>query len=262
MEHKKILVIDDDVDMVTMLRIVLTREGYEVVTAYNGQEGLECLKTHNPHLIVLDMNMPRMGGIEFYHAIYDQKQEKSKYPVLILTARANLEQLFRDLDVDGFMAKPYDIPQLLKEISIIISRRYHEIDKLEVPNEPREQKKILIIEDDEVFYNKLSIMLLNAGFIVNAAKTAVSGIERAMTGQPDLILIKLGIKDFPGDLACSRLKHMPKTMHIPLILYTAPTGKTDGVMKLLCEKVGIRSYIETNDPLDLLKECSEILSKM
>ena len=105
---KTILVIDDEVDLTHMLKFWLEREGYNAVTAGNGLEGLEKLRNLKPDLIILDVNMPKMGGIEFYHQICNGGG-KPPFPIFVLTARANREEVFRDLAVDGFMSKPFEI---------------------------------------------------------------------------------------------------------------------------------------------------------
>ena len=66
--------------------------------------------------------MPRMGGIEFYSKICGTNG-KPQYPVLVLTARANIKGLFQDLQIDGFMIKPFEIDQLVQEASLIIKKR-------------------------------------------------------------------------------------------------------------------------------------------
>lgn len=120
MSHPKtILVIDDDVDLRELIKLTLKCRGYDVAMAGNGLEGLERLKTLKPDLIVLDINMPKMGGVEFYGMICDP-QGKPRYPVLVLTARANMEALLKQFDIQGFMPKPFEIDDLLKKVASII----------------------------------------------------------------------------------------------------------------------------------------------
>src|SRR3989338_3526593 len=121
-EQKIILLIDDEVDLQQLVKVVLSSKGYKVETADNGLEGLKKLEEIHPDLIVLYMNMPVMGGIEFYQKICDAWSQP-KYPVLILTARANMEEFFKGMDVDGFMAKPFEIDDLLAEVQRIIQKR-------------------------------------------------------------------------------------------------------------------------------------------
>ncbi|MCM8776356.1 MAG: response regulator, partial [Candidatus Omnitrophica bacterium] len=76
-EKKRVLLIDDEEDILEIMKSVLLDEGYEVMTATNGEDGLRQIARSEPHLIVLDMNMPKMGGIAFYHSIYDKELERT-----------------------------------------------------------------------------------------------------------------------------------------------------------------------------------------
>ena len=99
-EKKLILVIDDQVDLANLMKYALEAKGYHVILAYNGLEGLEKLKKIKPDLIILDVHMPQMGGLEFYSRI-STGHGHSKYPVLILTSRDDLEETFREIEVAG-----------------------------------------------------------------------------------------------------------------------------------------------------------------
>ena len=121
-EKKRVMIIDDELDLVEMMKYQFTAGGFDVTTAADGVQGLETVHTVKPDLIILDMNMPRMGGIEFFSKICDSKG-RSLYPVLVLTARANVSQLFKEFSVDGFLIKPFDIEQLVVEADLIIKRR-------------------------------------------------------------------------------------------------------------------------------------------
>ncbi len=263
---KTILLIDDDPDLVHIIKSVLIGAGYEVVTASNGLEGLEQLKSVIPHVIVLDMNMPKMGGISFYHAIANSYDGSPKYPVLVLTARANLEQLFKDFNVDGFMTKPFEIDHLLNEIDVIISKRYSTSPKpssVEKPaGTPQKLKKVLIVNDDTPSFDKMVIAFVNAGYVVVSSKTGTGVIEKAVMEPPDIILLKLGLPDLPGDIVASKLKQMAKTTDIPLLLFTPENKDLNyDVIKQICQKIGIRDLIETDDPAVLMKESERLLLK-
>jgi DNA-binding response OmpR family regulator len=142
--QKTILLIDDEINLQTMVKITLQTKQYNVVLANNGLEGLEQLKTVKPDLIILDMNMPKMGGVEFYQKICD-KNGRPQYPVLVLTARANMEQLFKQFNIDGFMAKPFEIDQLLNEVDTIIKKRSASGEKISAAGK-LETRKVCIIE--------------------------------------------------------------------------------------------------------------------
>ena len=118
--QKTVLLIDDDQNLVGLVEKVLKEEGFTVMSAYNGIKGLALLKNIHPDLIILDINMPEMNGLDFYKNIIDY-QGRAKFPVLILTLRALLEKTFRDIDAAGFLAKPFKIQDLVAEVKRIVS---------------------------------------------------------------------------------------------------------------------------------------------
>ena len=126
----KILIIDDEEFLRENLKYVFERKGHEVVLAGDGIQGLKALEICAPDLIILDLNMPNMGGIEFFQHICEG--DRLKYPVLVLTARANMDQLykefkveqfFRDFNVDGVMSKPFELQVLVEQVAAIIARK-------------------------------------------------------------------------------------------------------------------------------------------
>jgi len=120
MRKKTILFIDDEVDFVEMMRFQLEKEGYIVVCASNGEDALEKLEQIKPDLIILDINMPKMGGLEFYNRIITQ-HGRAMYPVLVLTARADLDGLFKDINAEGFLRKPFKFGEFISEVKRILA---------------------------------------------------------------------------------------------------------------------------------------------
>jgi DNA-binding response OmpR family regulator len=122
MEAKKILVVDDDPDILDAVTWILESRGYQVVTARDGLEGLATLKSENPDLMILDLLMPKMDGFAVCKELQDPRWSKYRdIPVLILSSvreeasrrRYELET-GRELDVDDYVEKPMD-PNLLLE---------------------------------------------------------------------------------------------------------------------------------------------------
>jgi DNA-binding response OmpR family regulator len=107
-----ILTVDDDEALVNLLANELTSEGFEVTTAYDGDEAIEALKVKLVDLILLDVNMPRMNGFEVL------KYVKKNFPaikVIMLTAYNDVGNAMRSkrLGADDFIGKPYDVVELL-----------------------------------------------------------------------------------------------------------------------------------------------------
>jgi DNA-binding response OmpR family regulator len=117
---KKILVVDDKLELRTLLKSYLTQEGFDVVTASNGQEALYVARREKPNLIILDLMMPEMGGYEFMHA-YNREAET---PVVILTAKIdeNDKVLGLELGADDYVTKPFSPRELTARVRAVLRR--------------------------------------------------------------------------------------------------------------------------------------------
>ncbi len=258
-DQKKILLLDDELDLQALVKITLKSRGYEVVVAGNGIEGLEKLKTLRPDLIILDMNMPKMGGIEFYQHICDT-HGKPMYPVLVLTARANMETLFKQFNIDGFMAKPFEIDDLLKEVDTIIKKRSNPSVKI-MPSGVREPRKVCIVDNNAEILNQIGSAFLSVGYMVIPAQNGTEGIERISQVVPDVALVRLGLVDIDGDMVILKLKKMPKTEGVKYILYTDKTAEEASVAQQIGAKEGVDRFVEFISPSDLFEAANEVLKK-
>jgi DNA-binding response OmpR family regulator len=130
MPHK-ILVVDDDPDILEAISMILESQGYKVATARNGVEGLANLKVEKPDLLVLDLLMPKMDGFAVCKELQDPRWAKYKdIPILILTSvreeasrrRYELETGL-ELDVDDYVEKPVSPDTLLERVGRLIKRK-------------------------------------------------------------------------------------------------------------------------------------------
>lgn len=118
MEPKKtILIIDDDLALQTVLEIALREAGYQVVMANDGQEGIEKLATLHPDLVISDIMMPQMDGVETFQRVKEQLQDDG-IPIFIMTA-LNRKPWFADLEAEGavIIQKPFEIDMLLRLVN-------------------------------------------------------------------------------------------------------------------------------------------------
>ncbi|MDD4201895.1 MAG: response regulator [Candidatus Omnitrophica bacterium] len=255
-KKRTILVVDDEKDFVKVLKGRLEKKGYKVIVAYNGKEGLEILKDNSPDLIVLDINMPVMGGIEFYNHICDEKAI-SMYPVLVLTARGELKDIFKEMNADGFIAKPFNIEKLYKEINVIMRKRYGSDSRRLRSNIPKE---VLIVDDNNEVFNKIAVAFLNAGYIVHASNNGMSTIEKINEHIPDLLVIRLELSDMRGDVIVSKLRKMPKTADLPVVLYSPEMAGGNPVIEgIICAKTRVEKIVETDKPQELLRAAADTL---
>jgi CheY-like chemotaxis protein len=118
MEQKRtILIMDDDLAMQTVLEIALREAGYQVILANDGQEGIEKLRQLKPDLVVSDIMMPQMDGVETFHAIKEQLQDNG-IPIFIMTA-LNRKPWFADMEADGavIIQKPFEVDQFVRLVN-------------------------------------------------------------------------------------------------------------------------------------------------
>jgi DNA-binding response OmpR family regulator len=115
-----ILVVDDEPHLVDLIRLTLEREGYQVIDAENGYKALARLREEMPDLVVLDVMMPEMDGLETLKEI----RAASNVPVIMLTVRANEQDKVRGLELgaDDYIAKPFSHRELVQRIKAVLRR--------------------------------------------------------------------------------------------------------------------------------------------
>jgi len=112
-ERRPILVVDDDAEILAMLRDFLESEGLVVRTAANGAEALDLLWEVEPALILLDMRMPVMDGWGFAERF---RERKLAYPIVVMTAAESARRWAEEIGATAYIAKPFDVNELLQTI--------------------------------------------------------------------------------------------------------------------------------------------------
>ena len=255
-DKKTILLIDDDASLLVTLSDFLKFEGYQILTADSGEQGLKRLEKVTPDLIILDMSMPGMGGVGFLREI-SSADGKPKYPVLVLTARANMAEFFSNVDVDGFVAKPCDPEDLLMEVGRIIFLR-HGDDPVGASKPRLGKKRVLLGEDDRMVNENLALAFTDAGYSVEAVFKGPEILERAIVQKPDVIVVKLVLAGMNGDAVAGMLKEMPNTKEIPVILYDDTAAKVMDA-KMTGARSGVKKSIRSNNSVTLLGAIREVL---
>ncbi|HVN54124.1 MAG TPA: response regulator transcription factor [Anaerolineaceae bacterium] len=125
----RILIADDEPLYNRLLQINLLTEGYEVITAVNGEEALEMITTHSPDLVILDIMMPKLDGITACERI----RQFSNIPVIMLTARGEEHDRVQGLNVgaDDYIVKPFSATELLARVRAVLRRTQTSRDPLQ-----------------------------------------------------------------------------------------------------------------------------------
>jgi len=120
MAGKKVLVVDDDVKTVELVRLYLDRDGYQVLTAYDGVEALRLARESYPDLIVLDLMLPDIDGLEICRTLRHQ----SDVPIIMLTARTTDQDKLTGLDLgaDDYVTKPFSPKELAARVRAVLRR--------------------------------------------------------------------------------------------------------------------------------------------
>lgn len=115
----KILVVDDETSMLKLISVSLESQGHSILTAENGNEGLAVAIRENPRLIILDLMMPEMSGLEMLREL----RQTSDVPVIILSAYPSDENMekARELGIECFLTKPFEPETLMETINVVAS---------------------------------------------------------------------------------------------------------------------------------------------
>ena len=130
MESSKILLIDDDEDILRIVADNLQLDGYTVTCASTGKEALDTFEESEPHLVILDLTLPDIDGIQ----VCISMRRKSEVPIIMLTARDSLPDKVLGLETgaDDYMVKPFDYLELAARIKACLRRRGPMVDKQDV----------------------------------------------------------------------------------------------------------------------------------
>ena len=169
----KILICDDQPDIVNALKIYLTPEGYELYEAYNGEEAVTLVQKTDIHLVLLDVMMPKMDGITAIAKI----REFSNVPIILLTAKSETEDLVLGLNVgaDDYITKPFVPVEVLARVRSQLRRFAKLGSRRETPDvlclggiELKDSEKTVTVDDEPVSltpieYSILKLLMTNPG---------------------------------------------------------------------------------------------------
>ncbi len=151
-EEFVILAVDDDAEILHILQTVLTQAGYQVLTATNGEEAMLCARTHKPHLIIMDVMMPKCNGILATIRI----RESCNTPILMLSAKAEGSDRCLGLEAgaDDYLIKPFYQQELLARVRALL-RRYTDLGSIR----ETEKEDILQVGDMELDLGKKKLLV-------------------------------------------------------------------------------------------------------
>ncbi len=167
-----VLVVDDEKSIVDFIKMGLEAEGYDVYSAFDGNEAIELAKEINPHIVILDIMLPGMDGYE----VCSRLKKSIKTSIIMLTARDDVDDKVRGLDIgaDDYMAKPFSFKELLARINARVRNSFPELnDVMIVGNFTIDDGAHEITYCDKVLdlpptqYNLLRFLLMNNGMVLS-----------------------------------------------------------------------------------------------
>ena len=234
-----VLVVDDDPASRELLTRFLVRDGFEVVAAVNGREGLDLARTIRPRVIFLDVTMPQMDGWSVLRALRGD-QDLGDTPVIMVTV-LDEQNLAFSLGATDYLQKPVDWDELQA-----VMERFR----------PRDHGgPLLVIDDDADARALMSTRLVQEGWRVTTAENGKVGLAAVAAERPGLILLDLMMPEMDGFAFLRTLRAKPEWGSIPVVVLTAKDVDGEDRRRLAgrADKVLRKGQVGLNDLADLLR---------
>lgn len=238
----KILVVDDEPDIVRLIEILLEKEGFRVISALGGPEALRLAEEEKPSLITLDIMMEDMNGFEVLRALKDNPKT-AHIPVVMLSITADEYDILR-VGASSFLTKPIDPKKLVSVVNSLLDRRV-------------KKKNIIIVVDDKTVAEQIGAIVGEKGFGALEAVAIGDLLETAHKKKPDVIILDLDATSTDPVKTIKALKKDKATKNIPIVALTGQ-GVEEATSRL--EKAGADGYLAKGfSPDSLLRSIEDIL---
>ncbi|MFA5089114.1 MAG: response regulator [Candidatus Omnitrophota bacterium] len=214
---RKVLVVDDEPEILEMTAAMLRKRDYEVFTALNGALALEQIKRQRPDIILADVLMPEMDGYTFYKEL-KRGSLTADIPVLIVTGRGKMEDSFKGLGADGFIVKPFSPEQLVEEIEHILLASQNRQQVLPAGVESV-RKKVLAVGQDNFILESMAHQAERAGYQMKIVQTAADAIAEAVKYLPEIIFVDVQLEDMAAADLIDVFKRLPQSNDKPIVGY-------------------------------------------
>lgn len=213
--RRTVLVVDDDRNIANLVKIHLEEGGYRVLVLNNGRSVISWAEEERPDLILLDLILPDIEGLEVLRNL-KKNPTTADIPVVVMTVVPD-DGTARDLGADAYLTKPIETKDLLQSVEEALTWQGH----------------VLIVEDDLATVELLSATMRRIGFTPLAAVDGYEALTIARRYRPDLILLDLRLPGMDGYEALTHLKRDAVTQTIPIIAISAHVTDVDQERKRL-----------------------------
>ena len=233
--EKKILIVDDDVNMREMLYNAFRRQGYNVITAANGDDAIRVGSAKSPDLILLDFDMPGINGIEVLKKIREQ-DAKTKIVMLTGLGTDELEKQARSLGASGFLRKTLGVEIITKAVNeILVEKKYA-------------KNKILVVDDDSSIVTVLKEFLTKKGYDVAVAANGEEALKSFKGSRPMLVLLDINLNGMDGMVVLKRIREIDQDVGVVMT-----TSVNDPKVLEDARKMGVYEYVMKPFTLDYLE---------
>ncbi len=265
----RILIIEDNHDNLELMKYLLEQFGYVVLTAMDGEAGLAVVKREIPHLIICDIQLPKLNGYEIA-AQLKSDTNLSKIPLIAVTAYSMVGDKNKIVSAgfNGYIPKPIDPENFVKQIeefltseqrSVLLPKTNNVSQELKIAKNDSMPAKGIILVVDDISENSdlLKTILESLGFDFISANSVENAIEVLNTIKPDLILSDLHMPNIDGLEFLKIVKANSQLKSIPFIIIssTAPSALQ---LKYCIEHGAIKIILRPIDPQLLVQAINEI----
>ena len=226
----KILVIEDDPVAIAILQSRLKAKNYHIIVVNTGEEGIKLAHQQSPDLILMDMVLPGMHGLEATIRLKNDPKTQN-IPIFAVTAMGSSE-FVEACQQDGicvFIKKPYNFRELLKHV-----RKYTDHEK-------KKEKKVLIINDDPALVTLMASYLKEYSYHVISKPPRMFNVNQVRKIRPDVILLDIDLLEDWGVAIYEILKKTKSTKSIPIILMASKL--TSKELEEIADQLGAEDFV-------------------
>jgi len=208
--NEKILIVDDDETEVALARQAFENENYRIFSAPNGEEALTIISANDLDLIITDVIMPEMDGVDLFKALKAKTRTKN-IPIIIITSNPVFKDSFTQLGgVDGFLEKPVNPHEIKSKVRSI----------LDLSQEQKNRKKVIVLGNNSATCQNIISQLESVGCVALLAPNSISLISDALLSTPDAIIIDILARDFPAKETIKALRAFASLHDCKILAYT------------------------------------------
>ncbi len=228
-----ILVVEDNPVTRKLFRVTLEGAGYRVVEAEDGRTALELVPREAPDLILQDLRLPDMDGLELAGRIRALPQGLELTIIAVSGLLSGIEA--GRASFDDFLAKPVEPSRLLETVGV------HLASRPAAPPTRASGRHVVIADDDPMQRKLLALRLTHLGFAVDAVGDGAAALERVRRQPPDAVVSDILMPELDGFGLCLAIRQDPRTAHVPVVLTSSSC--VEQADRELAAKVGADAYV-------------------